>query len=111
VLRQTDISAQWPAGRGWTGLARWNYSLRDNRSLETLAGAEYNGGCWVLRFVAHRFAVATQQASTTLFVQLELSGVSRIGSNPLETLKRNVGGYVTLDPRTQRPAESQLPYY
>ena len=111
ALRQTDVSAQWPAGRGWTGLARWNYSLRDKQSLETLAGTEYNGGCWVLRLVAHRFAVATQQASTTFFVQLELNGVSRIGTNPLETLKRNVGGYVRLDPRTQRPDEPQTPYY
>jgi LPS-assembly protein len=110
-LRQTDVSTQWPLGRGWTGLGRWNYSLRERRSLEALAGAEYNGGCWVLRIVAHRFAVATQQASTTLFLQLELNGVSRIGSNPLETIKRNVGGYVRLDPRAEQPAEPQTPYY
>lgn len=110
-LRQTDISTQWPVGRGWTGLARWNYSLRDSRTVEGLVGAEYNGDCWVLRVVAHRFATATQQASTTLFVQLELNGVSRIGSNPLETLKRNIGGYVRLDPRAERPDESRSPYY
>lgn len=111
VLRQTDISAQWPIARGWTALARWNYSLRERRTLEGLAGAEYNGGCWVLRVVAHRFATTTQQASTTFFVQLELNGVSRIGSNPMETLKRNIGGYVTLDPRAPRADESLTPYY
>ena len=110
-LRQTDVSAQWPVAQGWTGLARWNYSLRDSRTVEGLLGAEYNGDCWVLRVVAHRFATATQQASTTLFVQLELNGVSRIGSNPLETLKRNIGGYARLDPRAERPDESRSPYY
>jgi LPS-assembly protein len=110
-LRQTDVSAQWPVAQGWTGLARWNYSLRDSRTVEGLLGAEYNGDCWVLRIVAHRFATATQQASTTLFVQLELNGVSRIGSNPLETLKRNIGGYARLDPRAERPDESRSPYY
>ena len=109
-IRQTDVSAQWPVGQGWTGLARWNYSLREQRTLEGLIGAEYNGGCWVLRVVAHRFATATQQTSTTFFVQLELNGVSRIGSNPLETLKRNIGGYVRQDPRA--PQEEQgTPYY
>lgn len=110
VLRQTDVSTQWPVGQGWTGLARWNYSLREHRTLEGLFGAEYNGDCWVLRVVAHRFATATQQASTTFFVQLELNGVSRIGSNPLETLKRNIGGYSLLDPRIQRPDETRSPY-
>lgn len=110
VLRQTDISTQWPIGR-WTALARWNYSLVDQRTLEGLVGAEYNGDCWAVRLVAHRFAVATQQASTTLFLQLELNGVSRIGSNPMETLKRNIGGYVRLDPRAPLPEESRNPYY
>lgn len=111
VLRQTDVSTQWPVAQGWTALARWNYSLRERRTLEGLLGAEYNGDCWVLRVVAHRFATTTQQASTTFFIQLELNGVSRIGSNPMETLKRNIGGYVRLDPRAPRPDESRSPYY
>ena len=110
-LRQTDVSAQWPVGQGWTALARWNYSMRDNRTLEGLFGAEYNGDCWVLRVVAHRFATATQQASTTFFVQLELNGVSRIGSNPMETLRRNIGGYTRLDPRIQRSDDSKSPSF
>ncbi|MBI3044169.1 MAG: LPS-assembly protein LptD [Betaproteobacteria bacterium] len=111
ALRQTDVSTQWPVSPGWTALARWNYSLREHRTLEGLIGAEYNGDCWVLRVVAHRFATATQQASTTFFVQLELNGVSRIGSNPMETLKRNIGGYVRLDPRAPRTDEPRTPYY
>jgi LPS-assembly protein len=111
LLRQTDLSVQWPVRRGWTALARWNYSLRERRTLEGLAGAEYNGDCWVLRVVAHRFATTTQQASTTFFVQLELNGVSRIGSNPMETLRRNIGGYVRQDPRAPRPDEPLTPYY
>ena len=45
--RQTDISMQWPVGQGWAALARWNYSLLDSRTLEGLAGVEYNGDCWV----------------------------------------------------------------
>jgi LPS-assembly protein len=111
ALRQTDISTQWPIGQRWTALARWNYSLLDQRTLEGLVGAEYNGDCWALRLVAHRFAVATQEASTTVFLQLELNGVSRIGSNPMETLKRNIGGYVRLDPRAPMPDEPRNPYY
>jgi LPS-assembly protein len=102
VLQQTDISAQWPLGKGWTALARWNYSLLDHRTLEGLLGTEYNGDCWVLRLVAHRFVTTAQEAQMSYFIQLELNGVSRIGSNPMDTLRRNISGYV-------RPEDARTP--
>lgn len=93
TLEQVDLSSQWPIGGRWTGLARWNYTLRDKRLLEGLAGVEYNAGCWAARFVVHRFVSATQEYINAMFFQLELNGVSRIGSNPLELLRQNVTGY------------------
>lgn len=108
-IRQTDVSAQWPLSAQWTALARWNYSLRDDRTLEALGGIEYNGGCWVFRVVGHRFVTATQEVSTSIFLQLELNGVSRIGSNPLETLQRNIAGYVRRDPRPTRAEDYRIP--
>jgi LPS-assembly protein len=100
-VRQTDISFQWPVTPQWTALARWNYSLQDRRTLEALAGFEYDGGCWAFRAVAHRFATALNSVSTSVFFQLELSGVSRIGTNLTDVLRRNVGGYTRLDPGTR----------
>lgn len=96
-LNQVDVSAQWPLGGGWYGVGRYNYSLRDNRLVESLGGFEYNAGCWIGRIVLHRFATATGSFSSGVFVQLELNGFSRIGSNPLETLKRNIPGYGRLN--------------
>ncbi|MBA2350236.1 MAG: LPS-assembly protein LptD [Burkholderiales bacterium] len=96
ALEQVDVSTQWPISSKWSGVARFNYSLRDSRVLEGLAGFEYNGGCWSLRVVGHRFAVATADASNSIFVQLELNGLSRIGSNPLDVLKQNIFGYSEL---------------
>jgi len=93
TLEQVDLSSQWPFGRHWNGLARWNYTLRDKRLLEGLAGIEYNAGCWAARFVMHRFVSATQEYINAMFFQLELNGVSRIGSNPLELLRQSVTGY------------------
>jgi LPS-assembly protein len=109
--RQTDISTQWPLGGGWVAFGRWNYSLRDRETLESLLGAEYNADCWSLRVVAHRFAIATGQFSSAFFVQLELNGLSRLGSSPLETLRRNIGGFFQADPRVRRSGESPEPYY
>lgn len=92
-IEQVDVSTQWPLSRNVNVLARWNWSLRDRKLLEGLAGFEYNAGCWQIRAVAHRFITATQQYSTSFQIQLELSGLSRIGINPLETLRQNIPGY------------------
>jgi LPS-assembly protein len=93
LLKQVDVSAQWPVGGNVSLVGRYNYSILDRRILEGLAGVEYNGGCWVARFVVQRYALATQSSSSAVFLQLELNGLSRIGSNPLESLKRNIPGY------------------
>ncbi len=74
-------------------VGRWNWSLTDRKLIEGLAGFEYNAGCWEIRAVAHRFITATQQVSTSFQIQLELSGLSRIGISPLETLRQNISGY------------------
>jgi LPS-assembly protein len=99
LINQTDMSFQWPVTSQWSAMGRWNYSTRDKRTLEALAGVEYDGGCWAFRAVGHRFVTALNAVSTSIFLQLELNGVSRIGSNPLDVLRRNVGGYTRLDPR------------
>jgi LPS-assembly protein len=92
-IRQVDLSAQWPITRNLSGLARWNWSTQDRKLVEGLVGFEYNAGCWQVRAVAHRFITSAQQYSTSFQIQLELSGLSRIGISPLETIKQNISGY------------------
>jgi len=108
-LNQVDVSAQWPLGGGWYGVGRYNYSLREDRLVESLGGFEYNAGCWIGRVVLQRFAAATGNFTSAVFVQLELNGFSRIGSNPLETLKRNVPGYGRLN--QTRPDAQPFNFY
>ncbi|MEK6630349.1 MAG: LPS assembly protein LptD, partial [Acidobacteriota bacterium] len=108
-LNQIDVSAQWPLGGGWHGVGRYNYSTRDSRLVESLGGFEYNGGCWIGRVVLQRFAAATGTSTSAVFVQLELNGFSRIGSNPLETLKRNIPGYGRLN--QTRPDSLPFDFY
>ena len=40
-----------------------------------------------------KFALTATTSSSSVFFQLELNGFSRLGSNPLDALKRNVPGY------------------
>ncbi len=92
-LKTLDFSSQWPLSTKWTGLARWNYSIKDHQIVEGLAGLEYNAGCWALRMVAHRFATATSVAVKSFFLQLEFTGLTGLGSNPIEVLRQNITGY------------------
>ena len=90
---QIDLSAQWPLGKRWYGMFRYNYSIQDNKLVEGLAGLEYNGGCWVIRGVFQRLATKENLSTDALFFQLELNGMGRLGSNPLDVLKQSVPGY------------------
>jgi LPS-assembly protein len=100
-IQQVDLSTQWPVLKNVQALARWNYSIVDHKLIEGLVGFEYNAGCWQLRAVAHRFITATETYSTSFQIQLELTGLSRIGINPLETLRQNITGYKRTDELNQ----------
>ena len=92
-IRQVDLSGQWPLADRWYGVGRFNYSLRDSRIVESIGGLEYGADCWISRFVVQRFALTAGESTRSFFIQLELNGFSRLGSNPLEALKRNIPGY------------------
>jgi LPS-assembly protein len=96
-IKQIDLAGQWPVTHQWTLLGRFNYSLVDRKLLEGIAGIEYNGDCWVLRAVLHRLATTVDQTNTSFFIQLELNGLGRVGTSPLDLLKRSVPGYVPVN--------------
>jgi len=115
VLRQVDLSAQWPVRAGWYAIGRYNYSLRDRQLLEGIAGVEYNGGCWVFRGVFQRLQAATNVSSSALLVQLEFNGFGQIGSDDtLTLLRRTVPGYSVTNPSDQAlvppSLRSRLPF-
>lgn len=93
-VEQLDSAVQWPLTPRLHGLARANYSFRDNRLIEGLAGLEYNGGCWVLRGVVQRIATAERDVSNSFYLQLELNGLGRLGASPMNALKESIPGYV-----------------
>lgn len=100
VLRQVDIAGQWPLAPRWYAVARQNYSLRDNKPLEQLAGVEYNEGCWSMRVVGQRYVTDLNQTKNALFLQLELKDFSSVGNNPLNTLRLAIPGYSKINETT-----------
>ena len=107
---QVELGWQWPifgrtpdeaAAAGDPGscngalytVGRGNYSIREKRLIDTLLGFEYDAGCWIARVVAERQSTGQSEAVTRFMFQLELVGLSRIGANPLASLKQNIPGY------------------
>lgn len=124
LSQQVELGWQWPlygqapggsAGRGgggschgaWYGVGRLNYSLFERRMVDAIVGFEYDAGCWIGRIVATRQSTGLSEATTRLMFQLELVGLSKLGSNPLQLLKDNIPGYKLLrEDRTAPPVSS-----
>lgn len=103
ILRDVDVSGQWPLGGNWYGVGRLTHSLEDKRLTEAIGGLEYDGGCWVFRVAMHRFATREDDVTKAVFVQLELNDLASIGSSPVNLIKRSVPGYGKInDPGANR---------
>lgn len=89
-------------------VGRVNYSTRDSRVTDAVVGLEYDAGCWIGRLVAERLSTGRSEATTRLLWQLELVGLSRLGSNPLQVLKDNIPGYRLLRDGTSAPATTSF---
>ncbi|WP_186830384.1 LPS-assembly protein LptD [Mitsuaria sp. TWR114] len=72
---QVELAWQWPlfgpdrksvaGGPGcagaWYGAGRLQYSMRDKRFTDSVIGAEYDSGCWILRVGAERQATGARK--------------------------------------------------
>jgi len=102
-----DLAWQWPLSAGvadavpdqphrpghWYSVGRINYSIPDGKVVDLVAGFEYDAGCWIGRVVLERLQQSRDSANQRILFQLEFSGFSRIGSNPLQTLRNNIPRY------------------
>ena len=91
----------------WYGVGRVNYSTLERRLVDAVVGLEYDAGCWIGRVGVTRQSTGLSEATTRLFFQLELVGLSKLGSNPLQVLKDNIPGYKLLrEGRATAPVSS-----
>lgn len=102
-----DTSWQWPLAaltgqRGtknnaspldnWYTVGRVSYSHRDKKITDSLLGLEYDGQCWVGRVVVQRNQTG-RKSNKRIMAQLEFTGLSSLGADPLDALKRNIERY------------------
>ncbi|MDD2918782.1 LPS-assembly protein LptD [Rhodoferax sp.] len=111
---QLDVAWQWPLndlwgdrgqklapgqGQGegrWYSVGRFNYSLNERQLVNGVLGFEYDAGCWLGRIVLERMQTSSTSATQSIMFQLEFVGFSRLGVDPLKSLKDNIPGYQNL---------------
>ncbi len=100
LSREVDLSAVWPINPSWSIIGRRYYSLEDDRTLENLAGVEYNSCCWALRLVKRDLfsgngATASDEGELqrSWMAQLELKGLTSIGRRIEEMMSQSIAGY------------------
>lgn len=119
---QLEAAWQWPLndlwgdrgqnlgpGRGqgegrWYSVGRLNYSLNERKLVDAVFGFEYDAGCWLGRVVLERLQTSRASATQRIMFQLEFVGFTRLGVNPLQTLKNNIPGYQNLRDRSSSPS-------
>ena len=93
-LEQGDVSWSWPLAERWTFVGRYNYSLRDETTLEQFFGLEYESCCWGFRLVSRRHISARDgTADTAIAFQLVLKGMTSVGDPADRLLERGILGY------------------
>jgi len=103
-LEQIDSSVAWPVAQHWDAYARAVYSLFSApsatpipiaaQSIEDFAGFQYRGACWNIRALWQRsLSTRTGQYSSGVSFQLELTGLSSVGSQVSTFLEQSIRGY------------------
>jgi LPS-assembly protein len=94
TAEQAEASLAWPISHRWDAYGRAVYSLQDHESIEDFVGFQYRGDCWGVRTVVRRsVSTRTGERDTGFYLQLELTGLSNVGTGADAFLERSIRGY------------------
>jgi LPS-assembly protein len=98
-LEHVDLSGVWPVSARWDVVGRYNYSLRDRRDVEVLAGVEYESCCWRARLVGRRYLTAGEEReyNNAIYFQLILKGLAGLGTGLEDLLGESIRGFESYD--------------
>jgi len=92
-LEQTNFSFAWPLGKSWNAIGRYNWSIEDNEALDQYLGVEYSSCCWGIRILSRRTVSRdSDDKEEVIAVQFVLKGLSDLGSESTESLRRGILG-------------------
>ncbi|MBV7433557.1 LPS assembly protein LptD [Cardiobacteriaceae bacterium TAE3-ERU3] len=92
---QLSLYALWRFNSRWRAFLRQDYSLRHDRSINSLAGIEYNDCCWAWRLLGKRYRDDPTEPNlrNALYLEFVLKGLGRIGNGSGSVLINEISGY------------------
>ncbi len=94
LLEQWDGSFAWRLSPSWQVFARQVYSTKEEKSIDRFAGFEYGSCCWRVRLIGRRYVSnRTGESDNSIMLQLELKGLSSVGTSNDAFLQRGIRGY------------------
>ncbi|MFV9615178.1 MAG: LPS-assembly protein LptD [Gammaproteobacteria bacterium] len=99
-IEQTDTSFVYAFNRNYSGLARWNYSLKDDKNIDTIAGITYDSCCWSIQLLAQRRlenSTTSDAYNNAILIQFVFKGLGSLsGSDARNTLEQSIYGYTDI---------------
>ncbi len=99
LLEQYDASTVYPVSERWRLLARWTYSVKDQRTVEALAGLQYESCCVIVsligRHYVNQYDITTTRPSSNnaIMFELQFKGLGAFNGQAEEFLRRGILGY------------------
>lgn len=102
-IEQFDASAVYPISDRWRVLGRWVFSKLDHRTLEALAGVEYENCCTKIRLIGRHYVSSTNPGVTgvildattrnSVMFEVEFKGLGTTSPQIDTLLHRDILGY------------------
>jgi LPS-assembly protein len=93
-LEQTDVSFVYPLTPVWRLVGRWNYSIRDDSTVEALGGVEWDSCCLGIRMMVRNFVTSREgDKSNQIYLEFELKGLTSAGRDTRTVLESAILGY------------------
>jgi LPS-assembly protein len=96
-IDQVDFSTALPLGQHWKLLARYQYDLENDSSLEETTGIEYSSCCWAVRMVYQEGVDWEQGRDYGFYLEFVLRGLGSLGKNIDQLLQKSIFGYGEFD--------------
>ncbi len=97
-IEQTDTSFVYAINRQYSAFFRLNYSLRENKSIDTIGGIAYDSCCWSIQLLAQRrlqnSVTDNDNYDNSILVQFVFKGLGSLSGNKARTtLEQSIYGY------------------
>lgn len=94
LVKQADFSFLYPINPNWSVVGRHYYSLLDNKTIESLAGVQWESCCIAARVVARRYLRdRSGNLDDAINFEFELKGLGSAGQDTRRILRRSILGY------------------